>query len=254
MDKINKAHLFFEQSGTFKNEFIKLGIPAEDYDIQNNSGETDHVIDLFAEIEKAYDDKPSVFDSIGKEDIIMAFFPCIYFCEANARLFRFEDMTHKTHSHKQTVEDMLKRSRERQHFFEVILKMFCVCDIRGLRLIVENPYSPIHFLQQYFPYRPAVIDKNRSLRGDYFKKPTQYWFVNCEPTMGYSLQPREPIPVNSIDDRNKNKNYKRLRTEGIAICSMEKSKISSDYARNFICDFILGVQQLHTIPSLPLFD
>ena len=45
-----KVHCFFEQSGTFKNEFIKLGIPAEDYDIQNNFGETDHVIDLFAEI------------------------------------------------------------------------------------------------------------------------------------------------------------------------------------------------------------
>ena len=27
-----KVHCFFEQSGTFKNEFIKLGIPAEDYD------------------------------------------------------------------------------------------------------------------------------------------------------------------------------------------------------------------------------
>lgn len=49
-----KAHCFFEQSGTFKNEFIKLGIPAEDYDIQNNFGQTDHVIDLFAEIEQAY--------------------------------------------------------------------------------------------------------------------------------------------------------------------------------------------------------
>ena len=49
------AHCFFEQSGTFKNEFIKLGIPAKDYDIQNNFGETDHVIDLFAEIEKAYE-------------------------------------------------------------------------------------------------------------------------------------------------------------------------------------------------------
>ena len=48
------AHCFFEQSGTFKNEFIKLGIPAADYDIQNNFGETDHVIDLFAEIENAY--------------------------------------------------------------------------------------------------------------------------------------------------------------------------------------------------------
>ena len=48
------AHCFFEQSGTFKNEFIKLGIPSADYDIQNNFGETDNVIDLFAEIENAY--------------------------------------------------------------------------------------------------------------------------------------------------------------------------------------------------------
>ena len=49
-----KVHCLFEQSGTFKREFIKLGIPAEDYDIQNNFGETDHEIDLFAEIEEAY--------------------------------------------------------------------------------------------------------------------------------------------------------------------------------------------------------
>ena len=49
-----KVHLFFEQSGVFKQEFIKLGIPAYDYDIQNNFGQTDHVIDLFSEIEKAY--------------------------------------------------------------------------------------------------------------------------------------------------------------------------------------------------------
>ena len=42
MEIKGKVHCFFEQSGTFKNEFIKLGIPAEDYDIQNNFGETDH--------------------------------------------------------------------------------------------------------------------------------------------------------------------------------------------------------------------
>lgn len=47
------VHCFFEQSGTFKNEFLALGIPALDYDIQNNFGQTDHVIDLFAEIEKS---------------------------------------------------------------------------------------------------------------------------------------------------------------------------------------------------------
>ena len=77
-----KVHCFFEQSGTFKSEFIKLGIPAEDYDIQNNFGQTDHTDDLFQAIEDAYDGKPSLFDNIvgGEEnDLIIAFFPCIYF-------------------------------------------------------------------------------------------------------------------------------------------------------------------------------
>ena len=46
--------ILFEQSGTFKNEFKKLGFEAFDYDIQNNFGETDYVIDLFAEIDNAY--------------------------------------------------------------------------------------------------------------------------------------------------------------------------------------------------------
>lgn len=50
-----KYHCFFEQSGTFKNEFKKLGFQAEDYDILNDYGETDHVIDLFAEINAAYE-------------------------------------------------------------------------------------------------------------------------------------------------------------------------------------------------------
>ena len=253
MEIKGKVHCFFEQSGTFKNEFIKLGIPAEDYDIQNNFGETDHTDDLFKAIEDAYDGKPSLFDNIrgGQDgDLIMAFFPCIYFCEANARLFRFEDMTHKGHSHRQAVQDMLKRSQNRQQFFELILKMFCICDERGLRLIVENPYSPIHFLQQYFPYRPSIIDKNRSQRGDYFVKPTQYWFINCNPTDGFTYQPRIPVPVNSIDDRCKNKNYKKMREQGICICSEEKSKIHPDYARNFICDFILGKPQPAICPTL----
>lgn len=53
-NEIKKVHCFFEQSGTFKNEFIKLGIPAEDYDIQDNFGETDNVVDLFREIEEAW--------------------------------------------------------------------------------------------------------------------------------------------------------------------------------------------------------
>ena len=48
------AHCLFEQSGTFKNEFKKLGIEAYDYDILNDYGQTDYQIDLYDEIEKAY--------------------------------------------------------------------------------------------------------------------------------------------------------------------------------------------------------
>ena len=47
-------HCFFEQSGTFKNEFKKLGYEAYDYDILNDFGETDYVVDLFKDIEDAY--------------------------------------------------------------------------------------------------------------------------------------------------------------------------------------------------------
>ena len=73
MEIKGKVHCFFEQSGTFKNEFIKLGITAEDYDIQNNFGQTDHVVDLFDNIEREYDktrqDKTrqdkTIFDTIG---------------------------------------------------------------------------------------------------------------------------------------------------------------------------------------------
>lgn len=44
------AHCLFEQSGTFKNEFKKLGIDAYDYDILDDFGQTDYKIDLFSEI------------------------------------------------------------------------------------------------------------------------------------------------------------------------------------------------------------
>ena len=44
------VHCLFEQSGTFKNAFKKLGMEAQDYDILNDFEQTDNVIDLFTEI------------------------------------------------------------------------------------------------------------------------------------------------------------------------------------------------------------
>lgn len=75
MEITGKVHCFFEQSGTFKNEFIKLGIPAEDYDIQNNFGETDHQEDLFKAIEDAYEGRPSLFDKVGGGRLDIGIFP-----------------------------------------------------------------------------------------------------------------------------------------------------------------------------------
>ena len=46
-----KAFCLFEQSGTFKNAFRKYGVEAEDYDILNDFGQTDHIVDIFSEIE-----------------------------------------------------------------------------------------------------------------------------------------------------------------------------------------------------------
>ena len=45
-----RVHCLFEQSGTFKNEFKKLGYEAFDYDIQNEFNQTDYVVDLFENI------------------------------------------------------------------------------------------------------------------------------------------------------------------------------------------------------------
>ena len=70
-----KVHCFFEQSGTFKKEFKKLGFQAYDYDILNDFNETDKIIDLFSEIEKAYLGEKSLFDDIKEEDIVEA---CAY--------------------------------------------------------------------------------------------------------------------------------------------------------------------------------
>ena len=242
MEIKGKVYCFFEQSGTFKREFIKLGIPAEDYDIQNNFGETDHTDDLFKEIETAYEGGVSIFDSITSEDLIVAFFPCIFFCENNQLYFMGAHRNLEKLSKKEKADTILKRSQDRAYFYELALKMFTICDIRGYRLIVENPYAGQHFLVGNFPYKATFIDRNRASRGDYFNKPTQYWFVNCTPTDGHSYQKAE---------KHKKIASGKPGAHG-GLCSEDRSLISPDYARNFICDFILGKEQKHT--ERTLFD
>ena len=242
MEIKGKVHCFFEQSGTFKNEFIKMGIHAEDYDIQNNFGETDHTDDLFQAIEDAYDGKPSLFDGITTEDLIMAFFPCIYFSSLSQMEMSLTDVNKRKMPMADRYQFVLNRSRNRQLFLERLIKLIGVCELRGLRLIVENPWAMQTYLKNGFIKAPSLIDNDRSMRGDYFVKPTAYWFINCEPTHGMTIQ------------RDKNvKNVRDARpAKQAGLCSEERSMISPDYARNFICDFILGKQQINS--QLQLFE
>jgi hypothetical protein len=100
-------------------------------------------------------------------------------------------------------------------------------------MIFENPYSLNHFLKFGFLKPPTIIDKDRTRRGDFFVKPTGFWFWNCEPTYGESFQ--EPKKRKSVIWSKKAKKS--------GLCSEERSMISPDYARNFICDFIIGKKQ-----------
>lgn len=228
-----KVHCFFEQSGTFKNEFIKLGIPAEDYDIQNNFGETDHQDDLFKEIENAYDDKPSIFDNITKDDLIVAFFPCIYFSALSQMSMYWTCVNYRKKTMKEKTDLILERSHNREYFFSLAVKMLAVAQMRGLRLIMENPWSEQTFLKANFVMTPTLVDMDRTKRGDFFKKPTAYFFINCEPLDGETRQQSKVV-----------KNILSSKSSGQAgLCSEDRSMISHDYARNWICDFILGIKQ-----------
>ena len=275
MEIKGKVHCFFEQSGTFKNEFIKLGIPAEDYDIQNNFGQTDHAVDLFKEIESAYDGLPSIFDSITKDDLIMAFFPCIRFCSVMEQLQHedFYDAGHRRQKNFGTPEYYSQKwkvlrgfSQERFHFYDIALKMTAVVQIKGLRMIIENPWHPTNFTNHFFFLRPSLIDKDRTRRGDYFRKPTAYWYVNCQPTYGETMQqtPRNEIKkitagsgaaktkrklVGKFDKGQLDSEYIEHKSRS-GICDEDRSLISPDYARNFICDFVLGKEQKNTLLSL----
>lgn len=244
MEIKGKIHCFFEQSGTFKQEFIKLGFSAEDYDIQNNFGQTDHVVDLFAEIEKCYGGGNSIFDSICKDDLILAFYPCIYFSAISQMMMSWNDINYRSLSVKEKTDKILERSANRELFFRRLVMMVSIAEQRGLKMIVENPWSEQTFLKSNFVMPPTIIDKNRMLRGDFFVKPTAYFFVSCEPTRG----------ITTLQNDKEKRTIMSAKQSGQAgICSEERSMISPDYARNFICDFILGKEQKGLERQLELF-
>lgn len=217
-------HCFFEQSGTFKNEFKKLGYKAYDYDIQDKFKQTDFIINLFLEIEKAYSNKESIFDTISKDDTIIAFFPCIRFSDQIQLGFRGTQKSLQNWTNEQKLEYDLKLHRELSWLYELVTKMTIVCIRRKIPLIIENPYSTTHYLVKYWAIPYSILDMDRTKRGDFFVKPTQFWFINRKPSQNMILEAYTIKEKKHISQTNKN---------------IDRSLISKEYANRFIREFIV---------------
>lgn len=217
-------HCLFEQSGTFKNEFKKLGFKAYDYDILNQFDETDYIIDLYSEIRKAFNGEKTIFDKFTEgEHTLLAFFPCIRF-EAQILLqFRGDASQDKKKTLKEKLAQDLRLHSELSENYELITKLVMVCIDKKIPLIIENPYGEQHYLKRYWCLKPSVIDKNRKLEGDNFKKPTQYWFINCEPKNNLLFEPLKLVEHKTITELN----------------TVERSMINPQYANRFIRTYIL---------------
>lgn len=232
------AHCLFEQSGTFKNEFKKLGIEAYDYDILNNYGQTDYQIDLFAEIQGGYKGEPSIFDNIAQDDLIIAFFPCIRFENQIMLFFRGQSYQQKEWDLEQKMLYDMELLDEVNTMYKYVNYMFIICIRKGLKLIMENPYSEEHFLRRYWCFPSKIIDKDRRENGDYFAKPTQYWFLNCEPKNNFLF---EAIPYNSLEVKDAIRLMSKCdyQKTGAKTKKEARSMIHPDYANRFIRQYLI---------------
>ena len=229
------AHCLFEQSGTFKNEFKKLGYEAYDYDIQNEFGETDYVIDLFEEIRGGYDGKPSIFDKISQDDLILAFFPCTRF-EAKVPLwFRGENYAQRDWSLERKLETSIVMQNELTELYILLCKLVIVCKKKNLQMVIENPYTQPHYLTMYWCLKPDLIDKDRTENGDYYKKPTQYWFINRKPFYNLVFEPIEYVEQRVITRTKKQEN---------TTVKTERSMIHPQYANRFIRQYLIDEKEL----------
>lgn len=220
----NKVHCLFEQSGTFKKAFKELGYDAIDYDI-NKTENVDVVINLFIQINLAsVKGESTIFDNISQDDLVIAFFPCTYFSDQSQLLSRGDNYGQKDWSEKKKLEYSIKQMQERSSFYIFLCNLCLIAIKKGFKLIIENPYGKNNFLKQYFPIKPKVVIMNRQKMGDFYKKPTQFFFINCNPE--FNLQNEYSL---------ENKVAKRIEdNKGI-----ERSIISPAFAKNFIKDFII---------------
>ena len=153
-------------------------------------------------------------------------------------LFRGQNHGQRNWSLEQKMLYDMNLLDELNTMYKYVNYLFLICIRRGLKLVMENPYSEEHFLRRYWCYLPAIIDRDRRENGDYFKKPTQYWFLNCEPENNLLWEPVE-------DHRVDCKDPVRLMTKctwektGAKSLKTARSMIHPEYANRFIRQYLI---------------
>ena len=277
-----KVWCLFEQSGTFKNAFKELGYEAFDCDILNDFKQTDFQADLFADILSEFEyielckrrkekdlspveipknivDYPrTIFDDISKDDLVIAFFPCIKFTEKCFLNTKCKNSGMKNYTAAQKLTYSRQSVNEIALYYEALCKLCEIAIHKGFKLIIENPNSQPHFLNLFFPFEPSICVQDRAKMGDYFKKPTNFWFFNFEPQNNFILLNegakgrRLNMSACNAGERHKDKN-ELLRwfekEHGLKIQNIQKARsmISPEFARNFIRAFVLKDEQIKTL-------
>lgn len=200
--------LLFEQSGTFKKCFQKLGHIATDFDISNKYNETDVQMDLFDSIEH------NTIDFVNNYDLVIAFFPCTWFSKQNDLIYNRKLPCFRKWNKNKIDEYLHQRMQDYERAKKCLLRLIKICK---KPLIIENPASRriIEILGE-----PDYYVKDRTKHGDILRKPTYFY------TFDVSISDLEIIPT----IRGKDVNH---------ISQIKRSEISETFAMNFVKHIIL---------------
>ena len=185
---------------------------------------------MFKEIENGYAGGRSIFDDITNDDLILAFFPCTRF-EARIPLeFRGEAYQQKNWDDAKKLEYSMKLHDELHRNYELISKLAFIAITRDLKLVIENPYTQPHYLTTYWCLKPSLIDKDRQLNGDYYKKPTQFWFIGFNPKQNLVFEPIDYVEGKVIATVSSENGKSRTTM---------RSMIHPQYANRFIRKYLI---------------
>jgi hypothetical protein len=217
--QFNEVHILFEQSGTFKKVFADKKYTVREYDIENTPA-VDISCDIFEHIDREYQEiGGTIFENIPKGALVLAFFPCTYFSDQSQLVSRGDSAGQKHWNLYSKLDTSARQMGARAIYYQKLCRLCIIADRLGYNLVIENPLGKCGFLKQYFPIKERVVIKDRTKLGDYFKKPTQFFFVNCKPTF-------------NLEKESEWNEFQHKVVEQVH--GFDRSRISPEFAKNFV--------------------